>query len=203
MSGAWLQTYTGKKAEPLELRHAQVCIEDIAHALSNICRFGGHTRRFYSVAEHSVRMADELWAGRGTGMLSLAALLHDAPEAYLGDIPAPLKRHFFICPEDKGETFATYERRAMGAILVGLGLDGLLASWADLESKVKQADMRMLATEKRDLLGPEPEPRGKLPEPYDMDLADPMPSVRARDQFLFRYRMLVSDCGPEAREIES
>lgn len=62
-------------------------IEDIAHALSHLCRFGGHTQRFYSVAEHSIRCADYL-SGRA---VKLAALLHDASEAYLVDIPAPIK----------------------------------------------------------------------------------------------------------------
>jgi hypothetical protein len=50
----WIQTYTGKAFEPLNPDASLICIEDIAHALSNICRYTGHVRQFYSVAQHSV-----------------------------------------------------------------------------------------------------------------------------------------------------
>lgn len=78
---------------------ADILLDDIAHALAHTCRYGGHCTRFYSVAEHSIhvmRCVQELIAGTGraspTAMLR-AALMHDAAEAYIGDIPTPIKRH--------------------------------------------------------------------------------------------------------------
>lgn len=96
---AWMGTYTGGKFWPLAPRPQDVNIEDIAHALSMICRYGGHCVRFYSVAEHSVlvseaveRLAREAhYSERDVAHTALCALIHDAPEAYLGDMIRPLK----------------------------------------------------------------------------------------------------------------
>ena len=88
----WITTYTGQHFYPLDPRPHEVNMLDIAHALSMICRFNGHTQFFYSVAEHSIRCAyhaHEQWPDRIE--LQLAALLHDASEAYLCDIPRPVK----------------------------------------------------------------------------------------------------------------
>jgi uncharacterized protein len=82
--GIWLETYSGRKIFPLAARVSEIKIEDIAHALSNICRFAGHTNLFFSVAQHSVLVA-ELSNNKMEG------LLHDATEAYLVDIPRPVK----------------------------------------------------------------------------------------------------------------
>lgn len=84
--GDWIQTFTGRQFWPLSPHVDDIVIEDIAHALSNKCRYGGHTRRFYSVAEHSV-----LVARRASPEHRLTALLHDASEAYLADVPRPVK----------------------------------------------------------------------------------------------------------------
>jgi len=85
--GNWMQTYTGRVYWPIDPRPSEVCIEDIAHHLSMLCRYTGACRQFYSIAEHSwhvSRMVPEEDA--------LAGLLHDAPEAYTNDINRPLKR---------------------------------------------------------------------------------------------------------------
>jgi uncharacterized protein len=83
---SWIQTYSGAKVNPLDLAPADVRIEDIAHALSLLCRFGGHVREFYSVAQHSW-IVSHLCPPED----ALQGLLHDASEAYLGDMVAPLK----------------------------------------------------------------------------------------------------------------
>lgn len=83
----WIQTYTGKAFDLENPRVEDICIEDIAHALSNLCRYTGHCKQFYSVAQHSVLCSLE-----APDELKLAALMHDAAEAYVGDVSSPLKR---------------------------------------------------------------------------------------------------------------
>jgi hypothetical protein len=84
--GDWMQTYTGKRFWPLDPSIEDICIEDIAASLSKLCRYGGHTRFFYSVAEHSVLVSQFV-----PDELALWGLLHDASEAYLSDMVKPLK----------------------------------------------------------------------------------------------------------------
>ena len=84
--GDWTQTYTGKQFWPLDPRPEDIDINDIAHSLSMQCRYNGHCARFYSVAEHSV-----LVARQASPKNRMAALLHDAAEAYLCDLPRPVK----------------------------------------------------------------------------------------------------------------
>jgi uncharacterized protein len=87
--GDWMQTYSGRKFYPMDPREEEIDIEDIAHALSMICRYGGHTKAFYSVAEHCVLVASRCPEG-----LELLGLLHDAAEAYIQDFISPIKKHF-------------------------------------------------------------------------------------------------------------
>lgn len=82
-----IRTFTGQYVNPLNPDPDTICIDDIAHALSQICRFGGHLPYFYSVADHSLAVSYSLPAEH-----VLAGLLHDASEAYLCDIPSPVKR---------------------------------------------------------------------------------------------------------------
>jgi len=83
----WMETFTGTKFYPMKAEVEDIRIEDIAHSLANICRWGGHTKFHFSVASHSV-MLSKLVPPR----YALEALLHDATEAYLGDIPTPIKK---------------------------------------------------------------------------------------------------------------
>lgn len=85
-----METYSGIEFDLANPRPEAVDLDDIAVGLSNTCRFNGQVRKFYSVAEHSVLVADIL-AATGYGSLSLAGLLHDASEAYLGDLISPIK----------------------------------------------------------------------------------------------------------------
>ena len=90
--GKWMSTFTGHQFWPLDPRAEEVDIRDVAHALSMTCRYGGHCLRFYSVAEHSVHVARWLQAHYGDlPAVVLKGLLHDAPEAYLTDVPRPIK----------------------------------------------------------------------------------------------------------------
>lgn len=83
-----IRTFTGKVFDIKILDPKSICIEDIAHALAFTPRFGGHLKEFYSVAQHSILVSNLL---ENTDQ-ELAALLHDASEAYLGDVPSPIKK---------------------------------------------------------------------------------------------------------------
>jgi len=85
---AYILTYTGQKVHPLGMRPESICIEDIAHALANKCRFTCHTRTFFSVAQHSVIVSGLLIEN------PLWGLLHDAAEAYLPDVASTVKDFF-------------------------------------------------------------------------------------------------------------
>ena len=87
----WIQTYTGKRFDVNDPKPETVDIEDIAHSLSLQVRFNGHCSRYYSVAEHSVNLADSVLHETGDRNAAFTALLHDASEAYLCDIPKPIK----------------------------------------------------------------------------------------------------------------
>jgi hypothetical protein len=89
--GDWMQTFSGRQFWPMDPRPEEVFIEDIAHALAMQCRYAGHCRQFYSVAEHSVHLARYALRVWESADLAMWALLHDASEAYLVDVPRPVK----------------------------------------------------------------------------------------------------------------
>lgn len=139
---SWMHTYSGGKFHPAAPFKSDINIEDIAHALSNICRFGGHCSRFYSVAEHSLLVAKVIKDGGGSHLEQLWGLMHDATEAYMGDIPTPLKATLqgFHEREDALMRFIV-EKLHMPAH----GEDSLLPG------VVKRADRIALVTEARQL----------------------------------------------------
>ena len=136
---AWIQTFTGIQFYFLNVQPEQICIEDIAHALSNICRFTGHCNEFYSVAEHSVLVSEYV-----NHNYTVAGLLHDAAEAYIGDMARPLKKIM--------SQFRETEKRIYKVIAEKFGIPEVISA------EVKEADTIMLATEKDNLMSPEPSP---------------------------------------------
>lgn len=132
--GNWFQTYTGRQFWPVDVHVDDIAILDIAHALARVCRFGGHVESFYSVAQHSVHVSQIL-----PDKLKLWGLLHDATEAYLGDMVRPLKQEI---PQYK-----VIENNLMCVIAQKFGLALVMPP------EVKEADVVLLATERRDLLG--------------------------------------------------
>jgi uncharacterized protein len=88
-TGQTIRTFKGHYVDVFCANHDTIDIDDIAHALSHMCRFAGHTPKFYSVAQHCV----ECLTYDVPKELQLTLLMHDATEAYLLDIPRPIKRH--------------------------------------------------------------------------------------------------------------
>ncbi len=166
--GSWIQTYSGLQFWPLDARPKEVEIEDIAHSLAMLCRFNGHMERFYSVAEHSV------YVSRLVGRENrLWGLLHDAPEAYLSDIPSPVKAHI--------SGFKEIENNLMQVICSRFNLDPVMPQ------EIKHADMVLLASEKKALMKREPAPWMDLPEPSDAITIAALPPDAAKDLFLKRF----------------
>lgn len=172
--GKWIQTASGLAFWPLDPKPEHVCIEDIAHALGMKCRYTGHTRVFYSVAQHSVIASrivpreDALWA-----------LLHDASEAYLPDVARPVKRAM--------PGFMEIEDRLMQAVAERFGLR------RPMPESVHHADLVLLATERRDLMSSPPyrwlstENVTPLPERINPKLPP-----EAREMFLHRFGELTA-----------
>lgn len=137
MPGTTLETHSGLYYDYADPRVDQVTVADIAFALSMQPRFGGHARYFYSIAEHAVLVYD-LVKGIADPVLAFAALHHDSHEAYLGDIPTPLKRAL-------GEVVAEMADDADAAIAAVIGIDASLFHHAI----VKAADEEALHIEAR------------------------------------------------------
>lgn len=129
----YIQTFSGQHFDLIDPQPETIRIEDIAHALSQINRFTGHTKRPYSVAQHSLQASYIV-----PEKFSLEALLHDAHEAYTGDVSSPLKS---LLPD-----YRAFEDRIEAAVRRRFGLP------AAMSPEVKRADLIMLATERRDVL---------------------------------------------------
>ena len=127
--GDWLQTFTGGQFWPMDPRPEEVYAEDIAHALSMACRYAGHCIRFYSVAEHSVLLSRAVAPEH-----RLWALLHDASEAYLVDVPRPVKPFL--------TNYREAEDRLMAIVCQCFGLP------PEIPAEVKRADSAILNDER-------------------------------------------------------
>lgn len=154
MSEHWVQTASGRRMDLVSPRAEDILLDDIAVGLSNLCRFTGQVRAgFYSVAQHSVHVAERVLALTGDVDLARCGLMHDAPEAYIHDLASPIKR---LLPQ-----YEVMESLMWLAVVERFGLPKALPPI------VKEADAELLATEKRDLLAPEPAPWPPLPEPLE------------------------------------
>lgn len=173
----WIQTYSGRRFCPTNPNPDAIVIQDIAHALSMQCRFSGHVRKFYSVAQHSVLVsyvcdaADAMWG-----------LLHDASEAYLVDVPRPLKQ------SGKFGAYIEFEKQMQLAVCKRFGLP------EKEPPSVKTADTILLSTEARDLMSPlHPDWRNRCdPLPFKIEA---LPPDKAKDLFMKRFFELRGDTG--------
>lgn len=140
-----IDTASGRKIDFDDPDASQIALADIAGGLSRICRFGAQSMRFHSVAEHAVLVAKLLDKG-GHPHLALAGLHHDSHEAYVCDIPKPLKRKL----SSAGETVYEQVCQALDrAIATRLGLPTLSS---DHQKLIKEGDNKALMIEAADLL---------------------------------------------------
>ena len=194
----WITTNSGKPVMPLDPKVDDIVIEDIAHALGMICRWAGHSRTFYSVAEHSLRVGEvcrnlgEVMGMSETELLELEmlGLMHDATEAYVGDIPRPLKSQYRIVTPRGVETFREVEAHLYGVIEQALGLPEMTERYAEI---VHTADNIVLATEARDIAH-------EVSLKHEVDAQEPLEGTikpfdwnMARIGFLIRYAELVKE----------
>lgn len=177
-----ITTVSGIRFTPFDPRPDQINIRDIATALSHLCRWSGHVERFMSVGEHSIlvsRLVEKLGYGARS---ALTGLLHDASEAYLADLPRPIKYH-------KGlKTYRVTEDRIHAAIAQKFDLD-----WPH-HPEIKSADNSLLMTEAAVLKGLEISIEGSWVVPWvKYRLEQPAPAPAAvREQFLQQFRRLRS-----------
>jgi len=176
--GPFIQTLSGRRVNPLDASPQDIDPEDIANALANICRFGGHSSVFYSVAQHSLIVCD-LLEDRGASPEELmAALMHDAAEAYLGDLPHPIKHR-----SELGAAYRDAEKRLEAVIAERFGL-------CDAKERIKPIDRSLLATERR-IFSREswPWPELDAVEPLEIEIEAWDPD-KARRSFQERYERL-------------
>jgi uncharacterized protein len=133
IAGDFMQTFSGGRYYPLNPTPDQINSVDIAHALSNLCRYGGHVDRFYSVAEHCVLLSRSVAPEN-----ALHALLHDATEAYVVDVPRPVKQHL--------ANYKDLEHRVWIAICQKFGISNVVPA------EVTDHDNRILLNERKALM---------------------------------------------------
>lgn len=173
--GQWIQTYSGKQFYPLRPDASLICIKDIAHALAMQCRYNGHSREFYSVAQHSVLVSNNV-----SRHYALWALLHDAGEAYLGDLVRPIKQN----PKVR-ELWKPIEHALDREIEKAFGFSVNALDAVD----IKHADRRACVTEKRDVLPQAFKSEDDGLEPFRETII-PWNPYRAESEFLFLFEEL-------------
>lgn len=127
----YLKTYMGNKVDPLDVKAEDITLEDIAHALSLMCRGNGQVVHFYSVGQHCINCAKEAQARGWNVRLQLGCLLHDAAEAYMSDLITPIKVHM---PQ-----YYEIEERFLKAVYEKFGLADLSKEEWDLIMEVDRA----------------------------------------------------------------
>lgn len=176
--GYWFPTASGRRFWPQDVRPEDIDVRDVARALARVCRFGGHLSRevpIYSVAQHSVLVSLHC------GEYAREGLLHDAAEAYFGDVTTPVK-------ELLGAAYARLEDVAMEAIAERFGL----RTDATARAAVKRADLALLGAEVRDLL-PFGVTNYQSPVPASTMRIWPCGAEEAEAIFLERFRQLFPD----------
>ena len=141
-----MNTYIGHKFDPMKITPEDVCLEDIAHALSLVCRGGGQIQWFYSVGQHSINCAREALARGWSDRMALACLLHDASECYISDVIRPVKVHL--------QNYLEIESMIMDAIWAKFQLADLSdeenKKWKQIDNEILELELRTLMKGEKD-----------------------------------------------------
>lgn len=190
----WIQSSTNQKIDPRYLDldcSTEVALEEMAHALASKCRFTGQAKmqgsNVYTVAQHCV-----LGSLYISPFLALPFLLHEMSEVYLADIAQPIKPFLRVIMDGHDLSWVELEDLHAIEVLTALGLNGLHTLLYHPE--VKEMDLAMLVMEKRDLMGPEPEPWASVVgvNPASDDLITIWPHDEAKRRFLERFKQLTT-----------
>lgn len=168
----YITTFTGRKINPLDPNPDDINIIDIVHALGNICRYTGHVREFYSVAEHSCRVHDLVSVKN-----RIYGILHDASEAYICDLASPIKT------SKEMKFFKEIENNLMNCIYEKYSLN------AKEPEELHLIDKRLARTEQRDLMPPGSS-NGSQYEPFDNIVIRPWIPVYAMSEMRYRLEKL-------------
>lgn len=187
--GVKMTTFTGKYVDPYDMSPDDLNIEDIAQGLSCMTRFAGQCRQFYSVAQHSVHCAQAVFKQTQNRKLARIALLHDAPEAFLCDLVRCVKLKLPDYQDAEYGIWLSVVLKFNLEPLVALVHDGTVE--VDLPPEVRDADLRMLVTERRDLISDKSAvwDLEKTHDPYDFQVF-PMEPKEARQFFIDHYKEL-------------
>lgn len=169
----WIQTYSGKKFSLVDPQPEDVDIVDVIAALGNVVRFAGHCRGAYTVLQHSVHVCDAC-----PDEFRYDGLMHDAPEAYYGDITRPMKD---VLSKLFDGQFSRWTEKIDRVVHYALGIP-----WP-VPRPVKHADCVVLATEARDLMGPLLELWRCMPPPLKREIV-PLPPQQVYSMFVDRYK---------------
>lgn len=200
--GEWMQTYSGRQFFPLDPRPEDICITDIAHALSMTCRYAGHCQRFYSIAEHSVLMfryglvksktTSDVLLHDNLELAAVVALFHDAAEAYTGDLPRAVKQAV-------KDSWRPMEHKIEDAIWTHFGLQEEAVQHQQL---VKTWDQMIVPTERKAFM--------RLEEVWAHDMLKPLPVTiycwpphLAKQAFILAYWEACKIMGWDPEEIET
>lgn len=177
--GDWIQTRSGVRYWPLDPSSTEVRVEDVAWALSGINRYGAMAPFSYSVAQHSVIIAELLYLSGHDEDTCLWGLFHDGPEAYLGDVPRPLKK------QDEYAFYREVESMNMACIAEAMKL-----SERAIPKIVKEYDERIIANEKAILF---PNAAWEFPPPKPLPVViEPWSREHAFDRFMSMYSGLLA-----------
>lgn len=178
---SWMQTFQGYVVTIPDIDVEVISIRDISRSLSQQCRYQGHTLFHYSVAQHSLYVAD--YVESINPEFTLEALMHDAAEAYIGDIPRPIKD---ICPGIRD-----FEANVEAAVAKKFGL--IWPYSYSMECVIKYADLKLLATESIQVMRtPHPKAWDLRVAPLNLEII-PMDMEQAEADFLFRFEALIKE----------